>query len=129
MRRLKVKVGQRWYTVEVGDLTQSPVQVKVNGELVPVNLELSTIQEPDKASIQASIDNGDLAQMKAPMPGVIVSIDVRVGDRVSAGSEVYVLETMKMEQSILAPRNGVVRTILVQSGQNVTIGEVILELS
>lgn len=122
-------MGQRWYTVEVGDLTQSPVQVKVNGELVPVNLELSTIQEPDKASIQASIDNGDLAQMKAPMPGVIVSIDVRVGDRVSAGSEVYVLETMKMEQSILAPRNGVVRTILVQSGQNVTIGEVILELS
>jgi biotin carboxyl carrier protein len=62
------------------------------------------------------------------MPGRVMSILVRPGDRVSAGDEVCVVEAMKMEQSILAPRDGVVKTIHVQPLDSVSANDPLIEL-
>ena len=53
---------------------------------------------------------------------------VRPGDRVSAGDEVCVVEAMKMEQSIRAPKSGVVKTIHVQPMDSVSANDPLMEL-
>ena len=62
------------------------------------------------------------------MPGVILSISVRVGDSVSSGAGICVLEAMKMEQDLLAPADGTVKAIHAQQGESVTMGQTIIEL-
>lgn len=68
------------------------------------------------------------AVVKAPMPGVIISIDIAEGATVSRGDPLVTLEAMKMRNAIRAPRDGVVTKILVGAGTQVAHGEPLLEL-
>ena len=61
--------------------------------------------------------------IKCPLPGTVLSVKVSVGDRVSAGQTLVVLEAMKMENNIDADRAGVVKQILVQQGATVMEGD------
>ena len=65
----------------------------------------------------------------APMPGAVLEVLVGEGDRVERNQTVVVMESMKMELLITAPRNGVVRRVSVQPGQQVERGMRLLELS
>ncbi len=64
----------------------------------------------------------------APMPGTILKVSVNVGDTVKAGDSIVVLEAMKMENDITAPKDGVVKTIAVAKGQTVAKGDVLFEV-
>jgi acetyl-CoA carboxylase biotin carboxyl carrier protein len=67
-------------------------------------------------------------EVKAHITGVVFQIAARPGDRVQAGDPVIVLESMKMEIPVEAPRAGVVGEILVQEGQTVQEGDVVARL-
>ena len=60
------------------------------------------------------------------MPGTIVKINVSVGDAVKKGSVLLVLEAMKMENEIMAPCDGKVVSVSVQSGTSVNSGDVLI---
>ena len=142
LTNLRIKVGDNWYTVQIGDLTQSPVQVTVEGETFEVEVEgLSLPPAPTRrgrsrqtqieaptAQSQSSAANYSDDTLRSPMPGRVISILVRPGDRVSAGDEVCVVEAMKMEQSIRAHRDGVVKTIFVQPMDPVKADDPLIEL-
>ena len=64
----------------------------------------------------------------SPMPGSVVSVNVAVGDTVAEGSEVCVVEAMKMQNVLHAPRVGKVKKINVQVGQSVQGDQVLVEL-
>ncbi|MFS0771892.1 biotin carboxylase N-terminal domain-containing protein [Sphingomonas sp. 1P08PE] len=64
----------------------------------------------------------------APMPGLLVRLDVAAGDRVEAGQPLAVVEAMKMENILRAGKTGVVKTIEVQAGESLSVDQVILEL-
>lgn len=64
--------------------------------------------------------------VEAPMPGKILEVKVKVGDRVKEDDELAVLEAMKMENLIYAPAGGTVKEIRVDAGQNVSTGQVII---
>jgi acetyl/propionyl-CoA carboxylase alpha subunit len=66
--------------------------------------------------------------LEAPMPGKITAIRAGVGDRVSKGDEVLVVEAMKMENAVRAPRDGVVKGLRVRVGDTVAAGHVLAEL-
>ena len=66
--------------------------------------------------------------IRAPMPGSIVSLNVAVGDTVSAGQILLIMESMKMESTILAPRDGVVVTVNFEKGQTFDRNAVLLTL-
>lgn len=68
---------------------------------------------------------GDLS---APMPATVAKVVVAVGDRVAAGDPLLVLEAMKMELTIRAPREGVVTAIACAAGELVTPGPPLVEL-
>ena len=69
-----------------------------------------------------------VTEVQAPMLGVIVSVAVSVGQQVSAGDQLCVMEALKLQQSIRAPVAGVVRAVRTQPGQGVNTGQVLLEL-
>jgi propionyl-CoA carboxylase alpha chain len=64
----------------------------------------------------------------SPMPGLLVSLAVKEGDPVVAGQEMAVLEAMKMENTLLAERDGVVTKVHYQPGANLAVDDIILEL-
>jgi biotin carboxyl carrier protein len=68
------------------------------------------------------------APLKAPMPGLIVRINVVVGDQVQAGQGLVVMEAMKMENELRATAAGRVKTVLAQPGTPVEKGALLIEL-
>ena len=64
--------------------------------------------------------------MTCPLPGTVLSVKVAVGDTISQGQTLVVLEAMKMENNIDADRGGVVKQILVQQGATVMEGDTLL---
>ncbi len=71
--------------------------------------------------------SGD-ARIKAPIPGVITRLLVAVGDKVESGQPVMILEAMKMENEVRAPRTGRVSQVGVSVGQVVGLGEFLAEI-
>ena len=143
LTNLNVKVGDRWYSVQVGDLSQSPVEVTVDGETLYVEVEgLPQAQPPalhrgrprrpeveptaPRPRSRGASPNDNI--IRSPMPGRVIAILVRPGDQVSAGAEVAVVEAMKMEQSIRAFRDGVVKTVHVQPMDSVRANDPLIEL-
>jgi biotin carboxyl carrier protein len=68
-------------------------------------------------------------RIKAPIPGLIKAVFAVEGDRVEAGQPLFILEAMKMENEIHAPKSGVVSQISVKPGQDVMLYEVLAEIS
>ncbi len=132
VRRIKVQVEERWYEVQLDNIRTNPVRVLVDGEPVEVEVEgLPSGREPDTAAttaVSASTPMGPVTVVRAPMLGVIVSVEVSVNQSVASGDTLYVLEAIKLQQSIRAPVAGVVRAVHVQPGQNVTAGQAIVDL-
>ncbi len=140
---LRIRVGEHWYTVEVGDLSHSPVEVTVEGEtfLVEVaglpnrpparprrgrtQIPGIVVPPPPTRGSAGSVPDHVIA---SPLSGRVISILVRPGDQVSTGQEVCVVEAMKMEQSIRATRNGIVKEVLVQPMDSVRTNDPLIEL-
>lgn len=66
--------------------------------------------------------------LEAPMPGRVIKVSVTPGQRVAKGDEVLVVEAMKMENALRAPRDGTVRSVAARVGQMVSPGVVLVEL-
>jgi biotin carboxyl carrier protein len=140
---LRIKVGDNWYNVEVGELTHSPVQVTVEGETFLVEVEGLPTTPPARPRrgrtqtpgimvppppTRSSAGVGPENVITSPLSGRVISILVRPGDQVTAGQEVCVVEAMKMEQSIRTTRDGVVKEVLVQPMDTVRTNDPLIEL-
>ena len=140
-KTFKITVNARTYDIEVGSLSENPVQVLVDGELFLVEVEktsemvpaappaapvVTSVVEPPKMA--KSPVATDARVITAPMPGVVLAVKVKAGDKVKSGEEVCILESMKMELNIMAARDGVVGKVCVTVGQSVVHGTVLMEL-
>ncbi|MFT3875440.1 MAG: acetyl-CoA carboxylase biotin carboxyl carrier protein subunit [Propioniciclava sp.] len=78
------------------------------------------------AASGAAPKGGGRDKMTAPMPGVILSVDVAAGAKVTRGQSLMILEAMKMKNELKAPRDGVIAEIYVAAGQQVKFGETLV---
>jgi len=69
-----------------------------------------------------------LFKIKAPLPGNILQVFVKVGDEVAKDDKLLVYEAMKMENKLLAEKSGIIRTIKVQPGDSVLQDDTLIEL-
>jgi propionyl-CoA carboxylase alpha chain len=70
----------------------------------------------------------DLSQfLLAPMPGLLVKLAAKVGDEVKAGEELAVVEAMKMENSLRAPQDVHVKSIMADVGSSLAVDQAIME--
>ena len=72
---------------------------------------------------------GGANTLTAPMPGVIISVSVKVGDKVTRGQQVAILDAMKMHNSVGATKDGTIAEIYVAEGQSVNHGDAILKFA
>lgn len=143
MKEYKYKINGNIYRVAVGDVEDGVAQVEVNG--VPYKVELDDTKTtqvkvatpkpsaaPRTATGEKVINKPATAStpgsVKCPLPGVILSIPVKVGDTVKADDTVVVLEAMKMENAIHAGRDGKVASIIVSVGDSVLEGAPLITL-
>lgn len=137
-KRVTVIVEGREYIVEVGDLRESPIKAVVNQRTyhveVPEQSPPSSGQDvtasPTPVAKKSDSDMPATARsaITAPIPGNIVEVKVKVGDRVSPGDVVCVLEAMKMNNMIHANLDGVIASVDVSAGQAVDYGTVLVTL-
>lgn len=69
-----------------------------------------------------------LNDIKAPMPGIIIDIEVNKGDEVQEGDTLFILEAMKMENAITSPKDGKIKEIFVNTGETVEKNKLLIEL-
>jgi biotin carboxyl carrier protein len=142
----QVNVAGKEYYVEIEDVNAQPIRAVVNGRVVEVwvkERELTAVAvSPAQASstsaptpvVSAGMPAPAAAQaiatdeneIRAPMPGCIVSVAVKPGDQVEVGQDVCVLEAMKMNNRIRATRAGRIAEVHVQPDQQVQHGDVLV---
>jgi biotin carboxyl carrier protein len=144
MRRYTLAIGAREFVVDVRELDADRFEVAVGDERYEVRLQgdedLPEAQvgparpaSPGVAPV-ATVSRGarpksvgtSLSALPAPMPGVILELHVKVGDRVERGQAVAVLDAMKMHNLIGAPRAGLIAEVCVAAGQAVGHGDTIV---
>lgn len=132
MKEYKYIIDGQEYIVEIGDINENIADVKVNGETFKVQMETEpdpekkktvlgqpTAQEEGEGEPSAPVHVNSNDAVKAPLPGTITGINVKVGDKVKAGDTVVVLEAMKMANNIEAEKDGTVTAVCVKLGQAV----------
>ena len=122
MNKYQYKVQGVDYDVEIVDVEGNIAKVSVNG--IPFEVEL---KEPIKAEKPAAAA-GAGTKIKAPLPGTITEMKVKVGDTVKNGDTVVVLEAMKMQNNIEAECGGTVTSVLVNPGDTVMEGDTLITI-
>lgn len=136
MKKFKYKINGKEYEVAVNKMEDTLAEVEVNGTSYKVELEKKEeepvapkIQRPVASSApKAASTSASGTAIKSPLPGIIVGINVKVGDAVKRGQTVVTLEAMKMENAIQATQDGVVASIDVAEGDSVLEGVALVTL-
>ena len=125
--------------LEVLSASEGEAQIRIDGRtvVVPFSVRGTTVSflldgEIYSAEVAGKADRARTRHredsMAAPMPGLVLKILVKPGDVVTRGSALVVLEAMKMEHQVLAPRDGTVAAVNCREGEMVQAGVDLIEL-
>ena len=106
-----VEVNGKSYKVEIA----KPAKKKIDTNIRPAQTPVEPVILPHHANLGVSA-------LQAPLPGLILDIFCKVGDKVKKGQNMLILEAMKMENAICSEREGVVKQISVKKGDTVLEG-------
>ncbi len=134
IKQYKITVNGKLYDVsveEVGEIlggvqSSKTISTFVNKDNANTNNN-NEKQISNKPQDSIPIDENAIS-IKAPMPGTILSFNVSVGDTVSEGQVLAILEAMKMENELVSPASGKVKSIHVEKGSSVVENQIILQI-
>mgnify|MGYP003429979897 CR=1 FL=1 len=143
MQKLNFNINGKHYEATITEAEHNVAEVELNGKKYTIDVERSeavaipTIATPKPAAAAAPVAAAPAAPkaaaganaIVAPLPGSVVSINVKAGDAVKAGQQLAIIEAMKMENEILAPADGTVKAVHVSAGQAVQQGDALIELA
>ena len=124
MKTYNITVNGVTYTVEVEEVTSATATTATAAQSVAP--QKPAAPAATKAAPKAS---AGAVTVKAPMPGNIMKVNVKAGDRVKRGDVLVVLEAMKMENDVCAPQDGVVASVEVAQGATVETDAVLVSLN
>lgn len=149
MKNYKFKINGNEYSVDIVGIEDNKAQVAVNGKNYEVEMDMTNVKMPAApkpaarpvatatvaaapqaapAAAPAPAASGAGMAVKSPLPGTVLDLFVREGDTVTAGQHLILLEAMKMENNIDAPKAGVVKGIRVKQRDAVMEGDVLLTI-
>jgi biotin carboxyl carrier protein len=145
--KYKMKMGGMEHEVRVVEVDLDLYRVYVDDKEFDIEVESDTTRRPTAAAVPAAAapaaaaaggssappsppprPAGSATGVVAPMPGKVLRILVAEGDTVQRGTVVAILEAMKMENELRAGGDGTIGRIAVKEGQNVTKGDLIVEV-
>lgn len=100
-------------------------RISIDGEMYVITVQDERSRKIQKALSKAASATGEFV-LKAPMPGLVRSIPVQVGQDIPQGHGLIILEAMKMENELRSPRAGTVREIRVKPGDAVELGQALV---
>jgi len=148
-------INEKEYRAEVSEINAEYALIQVNGKEYRVDLRqlglsklmpVATVAEtrtaaapaapaaigvvPAPAALPSAAASGESSSLvKAPLPGLIIDVKVREGEKVKAGQNIVVMEAMKMENQIQATTDGTVKKIFIKKGDNVAEGNALIEIA
>jgi biotin carboxyl carrier protein len=138
MKKFKFTIRGHDYDVEVLSLEDEIARVEVNGTKYKVEIhkekkasKTPTLvrKEVPKPKDSHKIQKGaTLLSIKSPLPGTILSVNVKEGDEVKRGDTLLIYEAMKMENKLVAERDGLVKSVKVSAGDSILQGDVLLDM-
>jgi glutaconyl-CoA/methylmalonyl-CoA decarboxylase subunit gamma len=138
MKKFNFSISGNKYEVDIKEIEDDVAQIEVNGTIynVEIHREVKAIKTPKlvRSAIvskpgEGSIQRKDASgyQVKSPLPGNIFKILVKEGDVITKGDVVLIMEAMKMENNVMAEKDGTVKSVKVKVGDNVLQNDVLVE--
>lgn len=139
MKKFKFTIRGHDYDVEVQSLEGRVARVEVNGTKYKVEIHADKKASKTPTLVRKEVPRSKDAHMikkgasmqsiKAPLPGVIMQVIVKEGEEVKRGSTLLIYEAMKMENKLLAEKEGIVKSVKVTAGESILQGDVLLEIA
>jgi len=137
MKKYKLTIDEVDYAVEIQSVEDRIIEMSINGTSYTVLVDKDVIQTKTPTLLRSvaipSTDQGaqitsgsKTGTIKSPLPGTIIDVFVKPGDKVSVGQRILLLEAMKMENNIESDKSGTVTEIKVSKGDAVMEGDVLL---
>jgi len=138
MKNFSFKIRGHKYDVEINKQDGKTIELEINGSNYKVELEkeIQTKKTPTlvrqavktKKSIQQTEESTSF-KVNCPLPGNIIAINVKEGDTIKVGDNLFVYEAMKMENVLVSEKAGTIVKILVNTGDAVLQDQVIIEIN
>lgn len=143
MKKYKFTIHGNQYDVNILNVEDNIIEMEVNGSTYAVEVDKSiqpvktprlvrarAVPATDTTPSEGTGTKGgkSAGAIKSPLPGTVLSINCKVGDKVTAGQMLMVLEAMKMENNIDSDIEGKVTAIKVIPGQSVMEGDIMIEI-
>jgi len=142
MKKFKFTINGNNYEVEILGFEDNIAKVEVNGTMydVEVQKDLKVPKTPTlvraeapkpslkETKIPKNIIRTTNVTIKAPLPGTIIQVLVKAGDKVIIGEKLLTMEAMKMENNVLSEKDGIVRVVNVKPGDTVLQNDVLVEI-
>ena len=132
LRKFRIKINEKEYMVEMEELGVAPGAGPISAAVAaPVAAVAAPVAAPAAAPVAAPaavVPSGEGLTMDSPMPGNILDIRVKVGEQVKENQVIVILEAMKMENEIVAPKDGVITALYVTKGSPIDVGAPIVTI-
>jgi biotin carboxyl carrier protein len=138
MKKFEFTIRGNKYKVEIKDIEDNIATLEVNGTSfeVEIHKEMKKAKTPKLVRNEVKLKPGEglITRsekgkiIKSPLPGNIMKINVTEGDKVSKGDVLLVMEAMKMENNVLAEKEGIIKEIKVSEGQAVLQDDVLITM-
>lgn len=138
MKNFKFRIHDNNYNVIIHSHENNVIDLEVNGTLYSVKMKQEIKKSKTPTLVRAASKRpseplkinptSSKTKIVAPIPGVILSIDIKVGDTIKEGDRLLVLEAMKMENNIVSEKTGLITAVNIKEGQQVLQNEVMIEL-
>ncbi|EAR01029.1 acetyl-CoA carboxylase biotin carboxyl carrier protein subunit [Maribacter sp. HTCC2170] len=138
MKNFEFNIQNNFYNVKILSHEGNVINLEVNGTSYSVKMKKEIKKTKTPTLVRAASKrpseplkvnpSSSKTKIVAPIPGVILSLDVKVGDTITVGDRLIVLEAMKMENNIVSEKAGTVTAVNVSVGQQVLQNEIMIEL-
>jgi len=138
MKNYKFKINENGYSVNIKSHEDNVINLEVNGTSYAVVMKQEIKKTKTPTLVRAASKRpaeplkvnpkSSKTKIVAPIPGVVMSIDVKIGDVIKVGDRMLVLEAMKMENNIVCEKAGTITALNISVGQQVLQDEVMIEL-
>lgn len=126
MEDIIVKVNGKEYKVGVEEVESGKIKVNFEGKSYEVETKADIEREILESIASKKGSHGGKSIIKAPLPGTVVAINVKVGQKVNEGDSLIKLVAMKMENDIIAEKGGVVKEIMVRKNESVNKDDILI---
>ena len=143
MKKFKFTISGNNYEVHIQNIEDNVAEIEVNGTpyQVEIQSEVKTTKTPRltrpnvvpsaeaaKPKTSSPAEGKGAGYIKAPLPGTVLEMKVKVGDVVKAEDTLLIMEAMKMENNIKADRGGKIVEVKVANGDSVLEGDILVEI-